>query len=253
MYTSVLVHTLFLLSDEMSVGFIYTFGVTEDRERESFYLALPTDVRMREEGCTCTCMKGCVERGGREWRGGGGSRIPCLYGATHFQDTQLNFEFDIQFNPNGREVKVQLFLGKSKCLFSVFLTLSLSTPSSTLLLSLCLSPSLSLTPHSPRAGSENYWVLANLTDPITVRGTGSFSREIDDKSGNKNASESQLFSFARSSLRNSPNFTELFFSRTEHDYTSKLWNGDVALIIRVYNLTQPLSYKVCVGGEVRLP
>ena len=30
-------------SDKMSVGFIYTFGVTETRERESFYLAVPKD------------------------------------------------------------------------------------------------------------------------------------------------------------------------------------------------------------------
>lgn len=27
----------------MSVGFVYTFGVTELRERESFYLAVPKD------------------------------------------------------------------------------------------------------------------------------------------------------------------------------------------------------------------
>ena len=29
--------------DKMSVGFVYTFGVTELRERESFYLAVPED------------------------------------------------------------------------------------------------------------------------------------------------------------------------------------------------------------------
>lgn len=148
---------------EMSVGFIYTFRVNEDRERESFYVSVP-DV-----------------------------------------DRKLTFEFNIVSNPLRQDVVVQLFLGRA---------------------------------------SENYWVLANLTDPIIVRGRGRFTREFDDMSGNRNRSSGQLFSFVRPRLRSTSNFTELFYSRTENDYTSRLWNGHIALIVHVSNLTSPLTYKM---------
>ena len=88
-------------------------------------------------------------------------------------------------------------------------------------------------------------MLANLTDPIKVTGGGQFTRDLDDRSGSRNRTDPRLFSFAHPQLRSTSNFTELFNSRTEHDYTNKMWNGDVALIIHVYNLTNPLSYKVC--------
>ena len=89
-------------------------------------------------------------------------------------------------------------------------------------------------------------MLANLTDPIRVTGGGKFTRDLDDMSGNRNISASQLFTFVHPRLRATSNFTDLFYSRTEHDYTNKMWNGDVALIVHVYNLTSPLSYKVWV-------
>ena len=205
----------------MSVGFIYTFGVTETRERESFYLAVPKD------------------------------------------DKKLTFEFNINSNPRNQDVMVQLFLGKgelssfllclsdspsfSLSLLHLLLPVSLSSllPSQFLTVSIFLSPPVSLSPLSPIV-SENYWVLANLTDPIRVTGGGKFTRELDDMSGNRNISASQLFTFVQPRLRATSNFTDLFYSRTEHDYTNKMWNGDVALIVHVYNLTSPLSYKVCV-------
>lgn len=65
--------------------------------------------------------RGVGTKGSKETREGEDEREEIegssLYGASHFQDTKLNFEFDIQFNPNRQEVKVQLFLGRSKFVF----------------------------------------------------------------------------------------------------------------------------------------
>ena len=111
------------------------------------------------------------------------------------------------------------------------------------------------TPHSPILPflhspippvSEDLWVLANLTDPIAVREEGSFTRELDDRSGSRNSSNPPLFSFAHLLLAESSNFTEVFRGRREHDYTSRMWNGDVALVIRVTNLTNPMTFRVSV-------
>jgi Fanconi anemia group I protein len=120
-------------------------------------------------------------------------------------DNSLRFEFNIESNPRNQEVIVQLFLGRA---------------------------------------SENFWVLANLTEPIKVTGRDGFSRDFDDRSGDRNTTEPRLFSFAHSRLRNTPNFTELFYGRTENDYTNSMWDGDVALIVHVSNLSRPLTYKI---------
>lgn len=93
--------------------------------------------------------------------------------------------------------------------------------------------------------SEGLWVLANLTNPIRVRGGGQFSRDLDDRSGDRNSTVPRLFSFAHPRLRDTHNFTNLFYSRTENDYTKDMWNGDVALIVHVSNLTSQIIYKVC--------
>lgn len=63
-------HTPFS-SDEMSVGFIYTFGVDQNRERESFYLARPTDVRRRAGWRVCMYEGVGGERRGSVGEGGG--------------------------------------------------------------------------------------------------------------------------------------------------------------------------------------
>lgn len=90
-------------------------------------------------------------------------------------------------------------------------------------------------------------MLANLTDQIRVKGQGQLSRDLDDSSGSRNGSNPPLFSFARPQLASDSNFTALFNDRSEHYYTSKMWNGDVALIVHVSNLTTPISYKVCLN------
>ncbi|CAI8041271.1 Attractin [Geodia barretti] len=148
---------------EMSVGFVYTFEVSDPRERESFYLTVPPD------------------------------------------DVTLSFKFKLRSNPDDRDVVVELFLGKV---------------------------------------SEGLWVLANISGPITVSGTGEFSRELDDRPGSRNSTFPPLFSFAHPRFRNFSNFTDLFAGRRERDYTRKMWDGNVALVIRVSNLTNPITFRI---------
>lgn len=109
-------------------------------------------------------------------------------------------------------------------------------------------PLLPHTTHPPTLclGSENYWVLANITDPIEIQGVGGYSRDLDDFGSNPDPSLAQLFTFARPSLLSNPNFTALFEARAENDYTRHMWNGDVALVIYVYNLADPMTFKVAV-------
>ena len=106
---------------------------------------------------------------------------------------------------------------------------------------------VSFSKHSPfphSTVSEGLWVLANISGPITVSGTREFSRELDDRPGSRNATFPPLFSFAHPRFRNFSNFTDLFDGRRERDYTRKMWDGNVALVIRVSNLTNPMTFRV---------
>ena len=87
-------------------------------------------------------------------------------------------------------------------------------------------------------------MLANISGPMTVGGTAEFTRELDDRQGSRNATYPPLFSFAHPRIRNFSNFTDLFNGRRERDYTRKMWDGNVALVIRVSNLTNPMTFRV---------
>ena len=93
-------------------------------------------------------------------------------------------------------------------------------------------------------GSQNLWLLANLTEPITVRNRGSLDRTFGSFQGSNNVSLSNLFSFARPSIRASPNFTKLLNTAVENDYTNHLWDQDVTLVVYLVNLTDTVQYKV---------
>ena len=93
-------------------------------------------------------------------------------------------------------------------------------------------------------GSQNLWLLANLTEPITVRNRGSLDRTFGSFQGSNNVSLSNLFSFARPSIRASPNFTNLLNTAVENDYTNHLWDKDVTLVVYLFNLTDTVQYKV---------
>ena len=90
--------------------------------------------------------------------------------------------------------------------------------------------------------SEQYQVLVNLTEPRLLNKTDSFDMLIDDFSSNN----TELFTFAHENIMNTSNFTELFNSAIANDYTTSLWDGDVALIIRVFNVSSRVVYKVSI-------
>ena len=91
--------------------------------------------------------------------------------------------------------------------------------------------------------SERYQVLVNLTEPRMIEKTDSFDMLIDDFSSR---SDTELFTFAHEDIMNTSNFTELFNNAVADDYTSSLWDGDVALIIRVFNneYSSPVEFMV---------
>ena len=93
-------------------------------------------------------------------------------------------------------------------------------------------------------GSENYLLLVNLTDPISLSGGRAVSKTFESFSSSHNSSD--IFTFARGSLRESDNFTILYEEASARDYSNNLWDSDVGLIIYVYNLSPPLQYKVII-------
>lgn len=86
-------------------------------------------------------------------------------------------------------------------------------------------------------------MLLNLTEPHVVSGYGSFDITIG---GFSSSNTTRLFSFAHEDIRSTHNFTRLFNSAVANNYSSALWDGDVALLIRVFNITSRLTYKVSV-------
>ena len=89
--------------------------------------------------------------------------------------------------------------------------------------------------------SERYQVLVNLTEPRMVERTNSFDMLIGSFSS---PNDTELFTFAHEDIMNTSNFTELFYNAVADDYTANLWDGDVALIIRVFNVSSHVVYKV---------
>ncbi len=93
-------------------------------------------------------------------------------------------------------------------------------------------------------GSQNLWLLVNLTDPIILGGEDSFSRNLDDFRSNRNVTAARLHTFANPSITDSSNFTTILSQVSEDDYTDDMWDGDVTLVVYVYNLTNPMTFKV---------
>lgn len=155
-----------------------------------------------------------------------------IVGVHDSQDEGLHFKFQMSANPSGLPVFIQLFLGRSK---------SRPSPPHP------PSPHL-LTPSFP-LGSENLWVLANLTESLAIGPRGSFEMRYNSFSSNNNQSNSILTSFAHSNIRDLDNFSVIFDSAVENDYTSHMWDGDVTLILYVRNLNSPSSFRITVDQE----
>ena len=92
-------------------------------------------------------------------------------------------------------------------------------------------------------------MLTNLTDPITLKSLDSDQRSFAGFTSNSNHSLAQLFSFARPSLAKLSNFTDIFNSAVENDYTNSMWDEDTSLIIYLSNLTRPMTFKITVDQQ----
>ena len=98
-------------------------------------------------------------------------------------------------------------------------------------------------------GSQDLWILANLTDPMTLTDRNSFVNTFFSFVSNDNTTFSQLLTFARPSISDTANFTELFENATENDFTAAMWDGDVTLVVRASNLSSSVSYRVTVDQQ----
>jgi Fanconi anemia group I protein len=98
-------------------------------------------------------------------------------------------------------------------------------------------------------GSEDLWVLANLTDALVLESLGSHEQSIHGFTSNSNSTLAQLHSFARPSLKRLSNFTDIFNSAVENDYTSPMWDEDTTLVIYIYNLSSPMRFKITVDQQ----
>ena len=156
------------------------------------------------------------------------------------QDRPLNFRFEISSNPRNHPIVVQFLVGRSKTIFVLPSPPSHYDPSHTRTHTHAHTHTYTHT----HTGSQNLWLLANLTEPITVTNRNSFDRNFGSFQGTNNVSLSNLFSFAQPSIRATPNFTELFNTAVENDYTNHMWDQDVTLVIYIFNLTDTVQYKV---------
>ena len=98
-------------------------------------------------------------------------------------------------------------------------------------------------------GSEDLWVLANLTNPIVLESLGSHEQKFNGFTSNSNSSLAQLHSFARPSLVHLSNFTDIFNDAVENDYTSAMWDQDTTLVIYIFNLSSPMTFKITVDQQ----
>ena len=97
--------------------------------------------------------------------------------------------------------------------------------------------------------SENLWVLTNLTDSIVLAPIGSHTQSFNSFTSNSNSSLARLHSFARPSIQQLPNFTDIFNSAVENDYTNSMWDGDASLVIYIFNLTTPMRFRITVDQQ----
>ena len=98
-------------------------------------------------------------------------------------------------------------------------------------------------------GSEDLWVLANLTNPIVLESLGSHEQSFNGFTSNSNSSLAQLHSFARPALVHLSNFTDIFNDAVENDYTSAMWDQDTTLVIYIFNLSSPMTFKITVDQQ----
>uniref|UniRef100_A0A1X7VPN4 Laminin EGF-like domain-containing protein n=2 Tax=Amphimedon queenslandica TaxID=400682 RepID=A0A1X7VPN4_AMPQE len=120
--------------------------------------------------------------------------------------SRLNVKFEISRNRFDSSISVQYFLGRS---------------------------------------SQNYAILYNVTDVLTISGTNSHSERYESFSS-VTFNSSNLFSFARPDIQSTAQFGWLFGNSSSNDFTSNLWDGDVGLVIYVFNLKPDLQYKITV-------
>ena len=78
---------------------------------------------------------------------------------------------------------------------------------------------------------------------LTISGTNSHGETYESFSS-VTFNSSNLFSFARPHVQSTAWFGWLFGNASSNDFTSNLWDGDVALVIYVFNLKPNLQYKV---------
>ena len=74
-----------------------------------------------------------------------------------------------------------------------------------------------------------------------MNGTDSFDMYIGSFS---TPNDTELFSFAHNDITSTANFTELFSNAVGNDYSESLWDGDVALLIRVFNVSSSAVFRV---------
>ena len=98
-------------------------------------------------------------------------------------------------------------------------------------------------------GSEDLWVLANLTNPLVLESLGSHEQSFNGFTSNSNSSLAQLHSFARPSLSHLSNFTDILNDAVENDYTSAMWDQDTTLVIYVSNLSSPMIFRITVDQQ----
>lgn len=99
------------------------------------------------------------------------------------------------------------------------------------------------------AESESLWVLANLTDVIVLEHLATHTQAFDDFTSNSNVSVAQVHSFVGPTILEQSNFTGIFNSAVENDYTKSMWDGDVTLVIYLSNLTRPMTFKITVDQQ----
>ena len=92
-------------------------------------------------------------------------------------------------------------------------------------------------------------MLANLTDALVLESLGSYEQSIHGFTSNSNSSLARLHSFARPSLTHLSNFTDIFNNAVENDYTSAMWDEDTTLVIYIYNLSSPMTFKITVDQQ----
>lgn len=133
------------------------------------------------------------------------------------QGDKLNFKLEITRNPESATIVLQFFLGRSNESCDSHMIYS----------------SFSIV-------SQSYLTLYNLSEPINMTQNDVYSTTFSSFSSSSDA----FFTFSRSSVQSSKLFNSTVENFTSNYYTNSLWDGDVGLVIYVYNLKPSLSYKV---------